>query len=107
MNNVQLIGRLCEDGIIEWLAENVDVFCEKISIYDKNKAESLRLRFYNDLDDYCYVFDAWMNADSKTKKEIELHLLLDSKFRCSECVFEMEEIANTLEKENEFNIGYA
>jgi len=107
MNNIQLTGRPCEDGIIEWLAENVEKYYEKILIYDKNKAESLRLRFYNDLDDYCYVFDAWMNADSKTKKEIEQHLLSDSKFRCSESVSEMEEIANALEKENEFNIGYA
>lgn len=104
--NTDLTGRQCEDGIIEWLAENVEKFYGTILLYDKNKAESLRLGFYNDLDDYCYVFDAWMNADSETKKEIEQHLLSDSKFRCSESVSTMEETIKKFENEKEFNIGY-
>ena len=107
MNNVQLTGRPCECGVIEWLCEEVESYYIKILKYDEHTANSLRTQFHSNLDIYCETFDWWVNLNRKQQSKSEnSDILFNSKCRCSDVLFKMEETLIKIKRQNEINIGY-
>ncbi len=108
MNNVQLTGRPCECGVMEWLCERVESYYSIILRYDERAANSLKRQFYSKLNDYCETFDWWINLTSKQRRITEnSDMLFNSKCRCSDILFRMEDRIAELTRQNEINVGYA
>ena len=107
MNNVQLTGRPCECGVIEWLCEEVESYYIKILKHDEHAADSLKRQFYSNLDDYCEVFDWWVNLTRKQQIITEnKDMLSNSKCKCSDVLFKMEETFIEIRRQNDINVGY-
>ena len=107
MNNVQLTGRPCECGVIEWLCEEVESYYVEILKYDEHTANSLKRQFYSNLDIYCEAFDWWVNLTSKQQRITEnKDMLSNSKHRCSDVLFKMEETLIEIRRQNDINVGY-
>ena len=107
MNNVQLTGRPCECGVIEWLCERVEFYYIRILKYDEHAANSLKRQFYSKHNDYCEMFDWWVNLTPKQQRITENNdMLFNSKCRCSDILFKMESTFIEIEQQNEINIGY-
>ncbi len=107
MNNIQLTGRPCECGVIEWLCERVEFYYVRIIKYDEHTANSLKRQFYSKLNDYCETFDWWVNLNRKQQLNAEnSDRLFNSKCRCSDILFKMEEKFIEIRRENDINVGY-
>ncbi len=107
MINVQLTGRPCGCGVIEWLCERVEFYYIRLLKYDEHAANSLRSQFHSDLDIYCETFDWWVNLTSEQQRITKnSDVLFNSKCRCSDVLFKMEEKFIGIRRENDTDAGY-